>query len=115
MIVASLPLTVACVAQRAMHLSSDQKTTLREEYARVITKSAELQRERSALLQTLDVRMTSDDGHTTERISQVRSPYWSTVLWMTPQSVETTACRCLGRMWATALAGGLCTRQQCWT
>ena len=42
----------------------------------MITNSAALQRERSTLLQTLDVRMTSDDGHSTERISQVRSPDW---------------------------------------
>jgi hypothetical protein len=55
-----------------MDLSADQKHMLREEIGRVMAKSAALHRERAALLRTLDVRMTSDDGHTTERISQAR-------------------------------------------
>ena len=71
-----MPLTLcppARPAQRAMNLSAEQKKTLLEESARVMTKSAALQLERAALLPTLDVRMTNDDGYSTERISQARS------------------------------------------
>jgi hypothetical protein len=67
-----LTLTPARIMQNVMNLSADQKKSLREEFARVIGKSAALHRERAVLLRTLDVRMTSDDGHTTERISQAR-------------------------------------------
>ena len=56
-----------------MNLSAEQKSALRECFAKVMAKSAELQRERALLLPALDVRMARDDGHTTERISQVRA------------------------------------------
>ena len=72
----SLPENVTAnrIAQRAMNLSTEQKKMLHMEFVRVMAKSAALQRERAALLQVLDVRMTSDDGHSTERIAQARSP-----------------------------------------
>ena len=54
-----------------MDLSAEQKKTLREETARGFARSAALQHERAALLRKLDVRMVSDDGHSTDRVNQV--------------------------------------------
>ena len=65
-------LKAARIAQRAMDLSADQRKMLREEIGMVMAKSAALHRERAAVLQALDVRMTSDDGHSAERIAQAR-------------------------------------------
>ena len=56
-----------------MNLTPEQQKTLREETARGFSRSAALHRERTALLQQLDARMVSDDGHSTERVTKVRA------------------------------------------
>ena len=83
------------VTQQAMNLSPEQRRTLVEETARGFARSAALHRERGGLLCQLDMKMISEDGHSTERVTKVRAAFSSAnqhfaVVAMSPRACQKT-------------------------